>query len=287
MAALARDRPRPDQVDRRGAMLTSAVCRRAHFEEMWLDRWSRALGEPDPLGKPHGSHRKIWEYCAVAQALAERDMLRAGRLGLGFAVGAEPLPAAFAARGAVVLATDLRLADSGGIWTATGQHAASKEALWRPGLVGREAFERRVAFADADMRTLDGLLPIWDFIWSSCALEHLGTLEAGWDFVVSSARLLRPGGVAAHTTEFNVSSGLATIEAGPSVLYRPCDVERLAERLRPEGCRLEAPDFFPGDRPEDLQPDEPPYFQGRRKHIKLRFGDYVVTSMLLILHKAT
>ena len=70
------------------------------------------------------------------------------------------------------------------------------------------------------------------------------------------------------------------------MLYRPCDVERLAERLRSEGCELEAPDFFPGDLPDDVEPDEPPYFQGRRKHIKLRFGGYVATSMLLILRKA-
>ena len=267
-------------------MLTSSVCRRAHFEEGWLDRWSRMFGYPDPLGQPHGSHRKVWEWCAIAQCLAERGMLRPGRLGLGFAVGTEPLAAAFAARGAVVLATDLALADSHEGWTATGQHAASKEALWHPDLVDRAGFERRVVFADADMRTLDGLLPIWDFAWSSCALEHLGSLEAGWDFVVSSARLLRPGGVAAHTTEFNVSSGRDTIEAGPSVLYRACDVERLAERLRPEGCRLEAPDLFPGDHPDDLEPDEPPYFQGRLKHIKLRIGGHVTTSMLLIVQKA-
>src|SRR5918998_283444 len=213
---------------RRSAMLTSSVCRRAHFEEGWLDRWSRMFGYPDPLGQPHGSHRKVWEWCAIAQCLAERGMLRPGRLGLGFAVGTEPLAAAFAARGAVVLATDLALADSHEGWTATGQHAASKEALWHSDLVDRAGFERRVVFADADMRTLEGLLPIWDFAWSSCALEHLGSLEAGWDFVVSSARLLRPGGVAAHTTEFNVSSGRDTIEARPGGPLHVCVVERPA-----------------------------------------------------------
>lgn len=267
-------------------MLTSSVCRRAHFEEGWLDRWSRALGYPDPLDRPDWSHRKVWEWCAIAQALAERGMLRPGRLGLGFAVGTEPLPAAFAARGAVVLATDLALADSHEGWTTTGQHAASKDALWYPDLLDRAGFERRVVFADADMRTLEGLLPIWDFAWSSCALEHLGTLEAGLDFVVASARLLRPGGVAAHTTEFNVSSGEETIEAGPFVLYRRRDVERLAERLRSEGCRLEAPALHPGDHPDDLEPDEPPYFGGRRKHIKLRVEGHVATSMLLLVRKA-
>lgn len=267
-------------------MLTSFVCRHAHFQEEWLDRWSRALGHPDPLTQPQWSHRKVWEWCAISQALAERGMLDSGRLGLGFAVGTEPLASAFAARGATVLATDLAAADSDEGWKATGQHAASKDALWYAGLVDRGDFERRVGFADADMRTLEGLLPIWDFVWSSCALEHLGTLDAGWDFVAASTRLLRPGGVAAHTTEFNVSSGDATIEAGPNVLYRPSDVERLAERLRSEGHRLETPDLHVGDHPDDLEPDEPPYLQGRRKHIKLSMEGFVTTSMLLIVHKA-
>jgi len=267
-------------------MLTSVVCRHAHFQEEWLVQWSRALGYPDPLAKPHLSHRKAWEFSAIAQALAERGMLEPGRLGLGFAVGAEPLPAAFAARGAVVLATDLALAASDEGWTTTGQHAASKEALWHRSLVEREAFDRRVVFADADMRSLAGLLPIWDFVWSSCALEHLGSLDAGWDFVVRSARLLRPGGVAAHTTEFNVSPGEATIEAGPNVLYRASHIGRLADRLRAEGCCLESPDLFPGDHPDDLDADEPPYFQGRRKHIKLLVDGFVTTSMLLLVHKA-
>lgn len=38
-------------------MLTSIACQRAHFEEEWLDLWSRALGEPGPLERPHGSCR--------------------------------------------------------------------------------------------------------------------------------------------------------------------------------------------------------------------------------------
>ena len=44
----------------------------------------------------------------------------------------------------------------------------------------------------------------FDFTWSSCALEHLGTLAAGADFVVAQMDCLRPGGVAVHTTEFLV-----------------------------------------------------------------------------------
>ena len=46
------------------------------------------------MWNPHGEdprpfmlHRKMWEWLFIAQALAERDMLRPGRVGLGFGVG--------------------------------------------------------------------------------------------------------------------------------------------------------------------------------------------------------
>ena len=60
-------------------------------------------------------HRKIWEFCFIAQALDERGMLARGRRGLGFAVGTEPLPAMFASRGCAIVATDLATAVVAGV----------------------------------------------------------------------------------------------------------------------------------------------------------------------------
>ena len=51
-------------------------------------------------------HRKMWEWLFIAEALRERGMLAAGRSGLGFGVGQEPLVALFAAAGCDVVATD-------------------------------------------------------------------------------------------------------------------------------------------------------------------------------------
>jgi hypothetical protein len=59
---------------------------------------------------------------------------------------------------------------------------------------------------------------------SSCALEHLGTLDGGLDFIVRSAELHFPGGVAVHTTKFNVLSNNSTIEHGENVIYRRRDI---------------------------------------------------------------
>ena len=57
--------------------------------------------------------------------------------------------------------------------------------------------------------------------------EHIGDLEAGLSFVLASTALLRPGGFAIHTTEFNVSSDEATLSDGGNVIYRRQDQKRV------------------------------------------------------------
>ena len=69
-------------------------------------------------------NRKVWEFCFILQALVNTDMMRAGRRGLGFGVGKEPLASVMASEGCDVVATDLevetaRLAG----WVATDEHA--------------------------------------------------------------------------------------------------------------------------------------------------------------------
>lgn len=273
-------------------MLTSTVCRYEHFLTDWYATWSGAL----PLGhygidgapRPQRPHRKAWEWCAITQALDERGMLSAGRKGCGFAVGKEPLPALFAARGVDVLATDQPASAEADTWTTTGQHAASLDALYRPELIERPEFEKRVRFRPVDMRLLG--LP-WedrfDFVWSSCSIEHLGDLSAGLAFVGQSARLLVPGGWAVHTTEFNVASNEDTLMAGDSVIYRRRDIEDLDMLLRRNGCGLAQCDFNAGSDPQDLDYDIPPYGRPDRQHIKLLLGGHIATSMLIIVRRGS
>jgi len=216
-------------------------------------------------------------------------MLRPGRRGCGFGVGSEPLTSAFAARGAAVVATDLSAQDPGSDHWATSNHnqyARSLEAVYRPELIAREDFDRLVTFRPVDMRRIDGLQAgSFDFLWSSCALEHLGSLQAGFDYIDSAMTLLAPGGVAVHTTEFNVGSNDATVETGDNVIYRRRDIEDLDRRLRRAGSALEKADFDAGSEPGDIDFDEPPYFTRGRHHIKLLLEGHIATSMLLIIRK--
>jgi SAM-dependent methyltransferase len=272
------------------SVLGSTVCRYEHFHEEWYLRWAARMQlEPtsEELQRPDRNiSRKAWEWCAIAEALHERDMLSERRTGLGFAVGKEPLPSLFAAYGVNVTATDL--GDDNGGWTQTNQNAQSVEHLYHPHLVDRVAFDRNVSFRSADMSDLSSFDDeSVDFVWSSCSFEHLGTLDNGLRFVRDAMRVVKPGGVAVHTTEFNVSSNDETIQSGGDVIYRKQDIEKLEYSLRGRNSALERLDFYAGAHQYDIDYDYPPYFTHGRKHVKLLLHSYVSTSILLIIRKGS
>jgi hypothetical protein len=271
-------------------MLASTVCRYEHFFSDWYERWAPRLKlntpDIDPNAKDSVVQRKAWEWCAIAQALEEREMLRPGRSGCGFAVGTEPLPSAFAERGVSILATDQPLAGTANAWADSNQHAASLDALFKSDIIDAETFRKNVQFRPIDMRDLALPWPDkFDFVWSSCSFEHLGSLELGMTFVLTAMELVKPGGVAVHTTEFNLSSNVETVEHGFNVIYRQQDLERLDTRLRRLSCALSRLDLYGGDHQYDIEFDYPPYFTHGRQHVKLLLDNYVSTSVVLIIRK--
>lgn len=237
----------------------------------------------DELRQPFLHHRKQWEWCYAIQAVTERGFLVAGARGLGFGVGTEPLGSYFAARGPSILGTDQPAGSGAADWAEHEQHAAGLDAIHHAELCPRDVFEERVAFRAVDMLDVPSDLTGFDFTWSSCALEHLGTLDAGWTFVERSLACLRPGGLAVHTLELNVSSDADTIEAGPTVLYRRRDVRDFARRLRGRGHRIRTT-FFLGRDPSDHHVDLPPFGD---PHLKVNIGGYVATSYGLIITKTS
>ncbi len=86
------------------------------------------------------------------------------------------------------------------------------------------------------MRAIPAELSGFDFNWSSSCFEHLGTLDAGIDFVIAAVEnTLRSGGIAVHTTEYNLTSNEHTVTEGPTVIYRRRDIDELVRRLRDRG----------------------------------------------------
>ncbi len=256
--------------------LTSRICNEAQLREPWFAPWCAALGE-----LPR-ANRKLWEHAYLAHALDMLGQLQPGHRGLGFGVGREPLVALFAGRGCEIVATDLApQAEEARGWSNTDQHAGGLDGLLRADLCDTSRFRELASWRAADMRSLPSDLTQFDFCWSACSLEHLGTLEAGLHFVEQSIRSLRPGGVAVHTTEYNLTSNSETVSAGRTVLYRRRDLENLVERLEGAGHQVAALDLAPGQGVLDQYVDLPPYVEEPR--LRLWFGKFTTTSIALII----
>lgn len=260
-------------------LLKSCLCTQAQLESEPFQKWAVQLREPQHVPW----HRKVWEWAYITQALHERNLLKAGARGLGFAVGREPLSAFFANYGCAIVATDLfeEQARQAG-WVETNQYAANVESLNTRGFCDPELFRQRVIFRHVDMNAIPDDLRGFDFIWSSCSLEHLGSLNRGEQFIYKSLECLRPGGIAVHTTEFNISSNSRTLDRGPTVLFRKRDLHRIANRLRREGHTIDLL-LQDGQGVADKYVDPPPYKQ--EVHLKLLLDKYVVTSVGLIIQK--
>jgi len=267
------------------SQLCSAESLRSPELRAWADRLRPMWASGDEDSRDVMLHRKMWEWLFIAEALRERGLLAPGRTGLGFGVGQEPLVALFADAGCDLVATDQPhgAAVASGWTDSEVEWAGGLEHLNTHGLCPDELFVRRVRFRAVDMNAIPDDLRGFDFTWSSCALEHLGTLGAGADFVVAQMECLRPGGVAVHTTEYLVGSNDETVEAGGTVFYRRRDIEALVERLRRAGHTIDV-DFTLGSTPEDLHVDVAPYTD---VHLRTRLGDYETTSLALVISKGT
>jgi hypothetical protein len=257
----------------------SGLCREAHFRMPLYQYWCRKLHQVPNY------HRKQWEWVYICQVLYERGSLKPGLNGLGFGVGKEPLVPLFASFDVNILATDLDLTKAKDLgWVQTNQHSDGLRDLNGQGICPDSVFGSRVSFKYVDMNSVPTDLGSFDFIWSSCAFEHLGSIRQGLDFVINSSKLLAPGGVAVHTTEFNITSNERTLDNNPSfVLFRKKDLEILTEELRALGYLVEPIDFEAGSDTLERYVDLPPYVD--TPHLRLQLaGEYTSTSAGIVIH---
>ncbi|MEO6539439.1 MAG: hypothetical protein ABIN74_00555 [Ferruginibacter sp.] len=256
----------------------SELCKAMDFKAGWFKRWCIELEEVPNF------HRKQWEFIYIMQALWERGCIAEDKNGLVFAVGTEPLPAMFAKYGSNILATDI-LPEKGieKGWDKGNQLCFGVDDLNTRGICDEAVFRKRVSYRAVDMNEIPIDLVDFDFNWSSCSFEHLGTLEKGISFLKDQMKTLKPGGWAVHTTEYNISSNDETQENNDTVIYRQQDIERIVRELKNEGHFVEALDLSLGGLPEDFMVDTEPHQQ--KVHVKLQVGKYVVTSIGIIIRK--
>lgn len=256
----------------------SELCKAKDFFSSWFARWCGELNE-----KPN-FHRKQWEFVFIMQALWERGCIATGKRGLVFAVGTEPLPSVFAKHGCDILATDI-LPEQGIAkgWDNSNQLCMGLDSLYKCDICDRDTFFKRVEYMAVDMNHIPAELRNYDFNWSSCSFEHLGTMKKGFTFLKEQLKTLKPGGWAVHTTEYNISSNDETQDQNDTVIYRKRDIDQIVQELRNDGHFVEELDYSLGGLPEDFQVDIQPHQQ--KVHIKLQIDRFVVTSIGLIIRK--
>lgn len=227
-------------------------------------------------------HRKDWEWVFIAQVLSEQNMLTPGKRGLGFSVGCEPLPALFAKHGVAVTATDLDEDNPQAESWKTNQHSVGLSSLEYPEICDNETLHNNVTFMPLDMSYIPDNLRDFDFCWSSCAFEHLETVQHGREFILNTLKLLKPGGISVHTTEFNLSS---EDNAG-----RPyCNVfgkkffEELQREIVSMGHYFAPLDYRLGDHSDE---DYVYNFEGTKSPFKLWIDGCIATSIGIIIIKS-
>lgn len=256
----------------------SEVISQRRFTERNFFIWMNLLREQPKL------HSKQFQNYAILEA-ANSVVLNSEnkRSAIGFGVGIEPIPTALAKIGYDVIATDYLDGNIASDWKNTDQLINTPEDLNSRGILTPEEFKRSVKFMNLDMNRIpDEFNENFDFVWSSCALGHIGGYQNGLDFIKNSTRLLKPGGIALHSTELDVSPGTEKFESPNLSLYREEDIERLFMEIKDLGFNVAKLDTKRSwTKPAEAFIDREPW--GDRPHLRIEvFGREVLSLIIKI-----
>lgn len=276
--------------------------------------------------------RKIWELLYIYQMLKLSGMLSNNKKGLGFGCGEERTVPVLAKLNCKLTCTDLSLTDAEDKGWAVKKPLPKKDSIFKrgyryflkkiglkqiekekkvevanqhclnlesyrqftPKICNFDVLEKNIEVDVCDMNNIDPKFKTgeFDFIWSCCAFEHLGNIQNGLDFIVNSMECLKPGGIAIHTTEFNVDSlnddfDGTTLEADNLVFYRKSDFDELEARLAKLGHHMYSIDYTLGTMIVDKFIDFPPYTNTNLfpTHLKLKLGGHVASCIGIVIKK--
>lgn len=267
--------------------IVSKICDSEDFRKEAIKGYVEKYKPLHVEGKDFFWHRKLWEWAYITYVLEQTGMLVEGKRGIGFAVGKEPLSSYFANCDVNICATDLGIdTEIGRAWNACDGNAGSnKWNIYYNEICNREKFIKNVSYVDFDMNDDLTKLGSYDFCWSSCAIEHLGSLEKSISFLKRAAKMLKPGGISVHTTEINLLSNQDTIDWGYCVMFRKKDIEELEQYFNAEGYEMKC--FWGRKRtPQNEYVDIPPYNGGKERwHLSLVNASGVAQTSYAIIIK--
>lgn len=258
--------------------LNSKVSTQADIESDWSRYWIRELG------RNFNFHRKNWEQSYILQVLFEHEMLQEGKRGLGLGCGKEPLPSFLIKKGCKITAGDKPGKDDHGGWITGGQYTESLSDLFYERFVDFETFKSKLELRYVDLNYLPPeFFGLYDFCWSVCVLEHIGSVQAGLNFLKNSLNLLKPGGISIHTTEFNYLDTPQSIDNWCSVLFKKEHIEQLSSEIMKLGGEVIGSDFSYGNKIFDLYIDTPPFFNQKIEGINIKYPPYDVPHIKLLI----
>lgn len=142
-----------------------------------------------------GKSRKAWEFIHVYSKLKQLGLLNGETKAIGLGVGHECLIYAFTNGCKEVVATDLYNSQN---WSTASMATAD--------VYNKSHFpyqREKLVVQHMDMTNIEYPDATFDFVWSCCSIEHVSSFEALHKVYSEIHRVLKPGGIAALTTEYN------------------------------------------------------------------------------------
>lgn len=219
--------------------------------------------------------RKAWEFIHVYQGLKQLGLLNGESKIIGLGVGHECLIYAFTNVCQQVIATDLYQSQQWSTAAMAVQEVYDKNPFpYQPERLTVQHMDMtQIAYPDAS----------FDFVWSCCAIEHVNNFRDLHQVYREIHRVLKPGGIAALTTEFN-NTDRPSYE--PNLLFtdrRWMDLWLTGSDPLVQGFELiDLPDFEIGGRPEN----EPISRKCLKSSIQVYCNDIVLNSVAFFLRKS-
>lgn len=281
---------KPEWENPENVHLTSKLTTQEDMESPWCRYWLKELN------LDFRYHRKLWEYSFVLQALYENSMF--GKKGLGLACGSEPLPSYLVSKGCKITAGDKPENKDDAFqkkWMQTGQYTKNINDLYKSALVNREDFEKNFELKYLNMNEIGKINEKYDFVWSICAMEHIGGIKKGLEFVESSLEILKPGGISIHTTEFALNESEDLFDCPDLAFFNKQHINDLKNRIN-KTAKFFEPDFNPGslclDRYIDCDPFHGDFinYPGNNEdwfvpHLRLLIFKFPITCIGIIIKK--
>jgi hypothetical protein len=250
----------------------SQLCTAAQFSEAAFAEIAGAMTLAPRL------HRSNWETVWIVSVLAGHGCVAPGKRALGLGVRRERIAALLASRAVSVHA--IRLAETAEP-NLSQQHAMLQ--LFYPGIIPIDDFDVMVSMEDGvALDPARGLAAEYDGVWSMGVVQRLGSIAAAGDFIRRSLDALRPGGVAAHTLDLNLSSEADGSGVAGQLAFHRADLDALVLRLVRDGYEVLPINLYPGHDAADAVIDAPPF---GLPHLKVLAGLETVGSFGLAIRR--